>query len=642
VGTQSHEAPSKRDGAENRPRTNTEGDTLMRVVRPPWACHARVLSVALAGALLLAGCGSSSPFTPGTPVVTMGNPGTTSDFAAYIITIDGFSLNQSNGVVVTPLVTPETVDLSNLTTLSELVEAPAVAAGTYTSASITLDYTTASIWLNVDGQPVPVTANDTSGVAFSTSTVTVNFDPNNPLVITNQQSIRLQITIDPAASNTVTTTSPYTATVQPFVVISPAPVDSTVMRARGLFVVSQPAQSNFIMNVRPFYDLVSALGAVQVNTNAQTYFNISGAIYLGAAGLNAMTTQQEAFPLAAIGTLDNLSGITPTFNASQVYMGVSLESPVAEYVSGVVAGRVGDALTVKGATFFSPLGTVGYYDSFPVAVGSATQVTQDGVAAPNLSIGSISIGQQIFVAGQQTTDSSGVITGLDASPGLLRLQQTPVWGTLNSATANSASLDVLTLGSYAPAGFNFTGTGSTPVDPATYQVNTGAIDEATVPAGTLLLANGVVAPFGTAPPAFNASSVTPGTATEQQLLVEWVNGGPYNPFSSVSSAGLVVDLANADLGPIHYIKTGPATLDLKSLPASPLITTTGANQSNLQLAIGNASLGIFLFNSYAGFETKLTSMINDTNRYYRLVAYGQYNSTTNTFVASRIDVAVYL
>ncbi len=616
----------------------------MRPVRPPRACHARLLSVALAGALLLAGCGSSSTFTPGTPVVTMSNPGTTSDFAAYFITIDGFSLTQSNGTVVSPLVSPETVNLVSLTTLSELVEAPAVAAGTYTSASITLDYTAASLWLNVGGHAVTVTPNDINGALYTSATVTVNFDPDNPLIITNQQSIRLQITIDPAASNTVSTTAPYTTTVQPFVVMSPAPVDSTVMRARGLFVVSQPSQSNFIMNVRPFFDLVSALGAVQVNTNAQTYFNISGAVYVGAAGLNAMTTQQENFPLAAIGTLDNLSGITPTFNASQVYMGVSLESPLAEYVSGVVAGRVGDALNVRGATFVSPYGTVGYYDSLPVTIGPDTLVNQDDVAAPNLSASSVSVGQQIFVAGQQVTDSSGLVTGLDATQGLLRLQPTPVWGTLNSATANSASLDVLTLGNYAPAGFTFAGTGSggTAVNPATYAVNTGSIDEATVPAGTLLLANGVVAPFGGAPPAFNASSVTAGTATEQQLLVEWIDGGPYNPFSSVSSDGLVVNLANTDLGPIHYIKTGPATLDLKSLPASPLITTTGANQSNLQLAIGSGSLGIFVFNSYAGFEKKLTSLINTTNRYYRLVAYGQYNSTTNTFVASRIDVAFYL
>ena len=52
-----------------------------------------------------------------------------------------------------------------------------------------------------------------------------------------------------------------------------------------------------------------------------------------------MNTQQVNVPVVAYGTLDNLSGITPYFNATQVYVGTSQESPLAEYLSGVVTAR---------------------------------------------------------------------------------------------------------------------------------------------------------------------------------------------------------------------------------------------------------------------------------------------------------------
>src|SRR5207237_735797 len=83
----------------------------------------------------------------------------------------------------------------------------------------------------------------------------------------------------------------------------------------------------------------------------------------------------------------------------------------------------------------------------------------------------------------------------------------------------------------------------------------------------------------------------------QRLVVEWINGaGATAPFTSASSSGLVVNLSNAALGTIHEIRTGPAgpantgpgVQDLTLLPASPLITTVGADQSKLQLAIGSA------------------------------------------------------
>jgi hypothetical protein len=600
-----------------------------------------------AAAALLAACHSSTTVPPGTPVVTMGDLTNSGDFMSYIVNIDAIELMRSDGTIVTPLVTPQTVDLARLNSITELVEAPAVPEGTYTAGLITLDWTVTNLlWLNVNGQTQSASPANTSGTGMTTVGVTVTFDPAHPLVVTHNQSVRLHIAVDLTASNELTTpTAPAVVTVQPFVTMSAAPVDATVMRLRGVFVTTTDVSSGFYMNTRPFYSMVSALGAVVVHTNAQTYFNINGSVLTGAAGLSVLATQQQDMPLVVYGTLADLSGVTPTFNATEVYFGQVQESQLAYYLTGTVTARSGDTITLRAADLLTPLGATVYIDSVPVTLGSGTAVFEDGIATPSLTMANVSVGQQITVAGQPALDSTGtVLVSLDATAGLVRLRPTTLWSTLNA----DATQDLLSLGRFAPAAITFTGTGTSgPATPSAYVVDTSAVPPGpATTTGELLQVQGSVTPFGTAPPDFTARSMTPGPATLQTLVVNWTNGGSAHPFTSNSSAGLVVNLADADLGATHEIRTGPAILDLKSLPATPLITTTGADQSNLQLAIGSTTLtsGISVFNSASGFASAVNSdFAAGTNKISRLVAYGQCNNPTtcDTFVAARISVALH-
>ena len=620
----------------------------MTVVRTRRSRSARALTALAWGfSALLASCGGRSTTTLGTPVITLSD--TSGDFASYRVVLDSITLTSTAGTVVSasPQMPPESVDLAALTDLAELLAVQAAPSGTYKSATLTLDYSSASIWINVNGQAISATAVDSTGKALSIVTLTITFDPNHPLVITSGESTRLAIEIDLAASNSINaSTTPATVTVRPFSVITPAAADATPIRARGRLVTVESGASDYVMNVRPLTDLASALGAVTVSTNAQTYFNINGVAYTGAAGLAAMVSLPENAPCAAYGTLGDLSGITPGFHATAVYAGTSLESPLFDHIRGVVSARSGNTLTVHGATSVTRLGFVTFLNNATVTLGSGTLVSEDGVTASGLTPLSVSVGQQLDVSGQSAFDASGNLT-MDATAGQVRLASTRIWGMLNSATAGSASLDVLSLGNFAPAGFNFagTGTGGQSANPSAYALNTGSFDASATAAGTLLQVDGFVNAFGSAPPDFTATAITPGTATEQRLVVEWVNGGASAPFLSDGPAGLVVDLNNAALGTIHEIRTGPVALNLKdpkSFAASPLITTVGADQSKLQLAIGSAALstGVSVFNSISGFASALSSTFNGSTKIYRLVAVGQYNSGTNTFVASRISVAL--
>ncbi|HEY1875080.1 MAG TPA: hypothetical protein VGG67_11810 [Steroidobacteraceae bacterium] len=628
----------------------------MTVVPPPRTRSARVLPAAIcAAAALLGACHTSTNPPPGTPVVTMSDLTNSGDFMSYIVTIDAIELTRNDGSIVTPFVTPATVDLAGLNSMTELVEAPAVPEGTYTSGLIALDWTrgtgtTQPVWLNLNGQTLTASPESMSGTGMGTASVIVTFDPSHPLVITQNHSVRLQVNFDLTASNDITTpTAPAVVQVQPFATMSAAPVDATVMRLRGLFVTTIDVTSGFYLNSRPFYTLVSALGSVIVHTNAQTYFNINGTVYTGDAGLAAIATQQQDTPLAVYGTLGDLSGVTPTFNATEVYFEVAQESQLAYYLTGTVTARSGNEITLRAADYLSPLGTTPtgipvpfYLDSATVTLGSGTVVTEDGIATPGLTTANVSVGQQITVAGQPAFDSTGLLTHLDATTGILRLHPTTLWGTLNA----DATLDLLSLGRFAPSVMTFTGTGTSgPATPTAYVVDTSAVPPGpATTSGELLQVQGSVTPFGSAPPDFTARAATPGPSTLQTLVVNWTNGGSPHPFASITAAGLVVNLADADLGKTHEIRTGPASLDLKSLPTSPLITTTGADQSNLQLAIGSTTLtsGISVFNSAQAFASAVDSDFKaGTNKIFRLVAYGQYDSANNTFVAARINVALH-
>jgi hypothetical protein len=605
-----------------------------RMRRLLWASCA----LALAVPALLASCSGNENITYGTGVVTMSDlSGNFTGFSSYVINVDSITLTRNDGLIIEPLAEPETVDLVKLHDRSEFVEAPAIPVGTYTSITVTLDYSAPFITVDESGVVTTASPVDPAGLAMTASTITVTFDPNNPLVITGGVCQRIAIDLNLAASNTINYgASPLTVTVQPFISATVEPADGTVVRAGGIFVVAQPSSSSYIVNMRPFADLVSALGALTVNVTGTTYFNINGTVYTGAAGLTAMGKLEVSTPVSTYGTLGDFSTITPTFNATAVYAGTAVESPLADFLTGTVTAVSGDAVSLHGATYVTRVGSAGYLADVPVTVSSATLVTEDGVATSGLTPQAISVGQVINVGGQGVADANGNLT-MDATQGAIRLQPTPVWATLNSAAPGSMSLDVLSLGGFEPAAFTFTGTGTSAANDAVaadYLVNTGTLDESATPAGTLIETLGVVTPFGSAPPDFTAASVTLGSATPQTLVVEWVKGGAASPFTTATSAGLVVNLANANLSTTNrYITTGPQRVDITTLAASPTIVF--ASGAPLTLAVGN-DVGVAVFNSAASFATELATTLNGVNLAYRLVCVGQYSSATNTFTATQV------
>ena len=208
--------------------------------------------VALLGAcafgLIAAGCHHNNLDSGfGVAWTTLTTTDDAGQFTSYLVTVDSVVLVGKLNGAIEAIGVPETVDFTKLTNLSELWSTASLPVDTYTSAIITLDYTSAQISVLVNGAPVKVNIVDPSGAVPTTIAVTVSLDPNNPLVLqptfTTSNALRLAFNFDMTASNKVDlTTSPPTLTVKPFMSAATTAADSKLIRVRGPLVNSSVNQ----------------------------------------------------------------------------------------------------------------------------------------------------------------------------------------------------------------------------------------------------------------------------------------------------------------------------------------------------------------------------------------------------------------
>jgi hypothetical protein len=616
----------------------------------------RGLSAVLA-VLFITSCGNNL-FIVGTPIITL--TAERGHFTSYIVTIDEIEMTRKDGTVIELPTVSERVDLANLPNFVQLLELPALGIGTYVSATFFIDYSTPYITIDANGQTL-LASNliDSSTGAFPTvDTVTVNFDPNNPLVINSQQSAPVNFDIDLEASNTIngTDATSATVTVHPVFTVTAKPVYQQPVFSRGLFVFADTKSGQFVMNTRPLHDVLNnPFGALTVIPNAQTYWDINGVPMVGAAGFNALAALQSQTASLQIGVVStpgqNMFGsmdtIQPSMTAAQIYVGSSLESTIQDHITGIVASRQGNIIQVLGAALVDRLGLYGFTETVPVTIASTTLASVDGVGSTNLN--AVSVGQFIDVSGQDTVSSDGLNnpTSLDASFGEIRMQPTTLWGVLNSATATTADVSLSPVGlvqNYEPNPLiNFGGTGSSAdATAANYTIATPTDESATAP-GTLLNIVGLTNTFGQGPPYFTASTITPATSLPQQLILEYGGGGSTIAVEAIVDNTLYINLQDPDLS-VAVLNQGPSSTPVQNLPKPnpgliAIVPATGANQSQFLFTIGNTLNGVDVLTDPTALAARIptfTALAPIT----KIVADGTYDGAGN-FTATDIKIVGY-
>ncbi len=376
------------------------------------------------------------------------------DFTSYIVVVDSLQLTGKTYGLINAITVPETVDFTKLTNLSELWSSAGLPVDTYTSATITLDYTNAQISVMVNGAPVQATIVDPTGAAVTTVALQVNFDPNNPLTFqytyASTNALRVAINYDLAASNRVDlTTSPPTVVVKPYFTVATTASDSKLIRVRGPLVNSSVDVGTYSTYVRPFFDEVNALGTLSVFNNANTVFTLNGLTYVGKPGLQALSLTSAGSTMTAAyctfqPTPTTVSTITAgIFNTTYVIAGSTLEDFYTDGLEGDVIARNGNVLTLRGATLFANSAQIVQYEDADslVTLAPATLVTADGTSTlPNLNYNSMSVGQHITARGLYSLGANNVVlldsTGNSSTnTGSVRLESTEMFGPLVSSAA---------------------------------------------------------------------------------------------------------------------------------------------------------------------------------------------------------------
>jgi len=559
------------------------------------------------------------------------------DYTSYVVNIDSVTLTRDDGQVFTAIATPETVDLAQLSNVSELWGSATIPDGTYVAATIVLDYTAAAITVMVNGAPQLALVEDFNGEPLTTtSSVTVTFDPSNRLVITptyaSTSAMRLAIDFNLAASGYADlSTNPAVVYVRPWVTVGVQPADTKLIRIRGPMINSSTDVDTYTVYERPFYDEVNNLGTVSIFNSASTIFTLNGTTYTGLSGLDALSKLSAGTTMTAAYTTfeptfnPNYNSMQGRFNSVYVVAGSTLEDYYTEGLGGTVVARNGDTLTLRGSTLFLNTADTFAFETVDtnVILGSGTIVTADGNSTmPGLNSNSIAVGQQIEARGCYEIPASGIIT-LDSTgstnsnnscdainTGSIRLLQTELWGTLVGSTTDSLTLNLQTINNYPSYGFLFAGNGTTTPIASSFVVNTGTL---ALPAGTVpgdpIWIEGAATAFGSAPPDFTAFAVN-GEASVQapfqapatlpilltqlpvpaSLRVLWgTSAGTTSPFVALTNSGFSIDLGSTNFAS-GVIRIGPESIDLKSLPASPQIVPTTLVATNTfapQYAVGN-------------------------------------------------------
>jgi hypothetical protein len=264
----------------------------------------------------------------------------------------------------------------------------------------------------------------------------------------------------------------------------------------------------------------------------------------------------------------------------------------------------------------------------------------------------------------------------------VRLLPTQLFGTLNGATAGALTLDLTTIDDLPVDLFDFTGNGATTPIATAFNVSTPGQNFSSTPTGTPLWIDGAATAFGTAPPDFTAYYNLQNAPTPSQVVspvnleadvpaslqVLWSGTatapGTTTPFTQLTAQGIQI---NSSIATSAFIQVGPERIPLSSLTTA--LTVVPNNVANC-VVVTNLPAGqgqqpcrplysygpvtipattttsayneILENNSFATFATNLNAQISATTPVIQFAANGYYNSSTQTFTATNIDVVLVL
>lgn len=571
----------------------------------------KVLVGLLAPLLVLGGCGGGGS-SPADGEVVVGLTDAPGDFVTYTVGVTSLTLTLANGAVVETLPLSSQVDFAQYTDMTEFLTAATVPSGLYTKATLKLDYSNASIWVEDHaGNAVEATAVvDMEGNPITELEVSVHLEGHQALPIAPGIPAYLTLDFDLNATNQVEfgPGGEVTVTVEPVLLADVELENPKIHRVRGPLKSVNEAEGSYQVILRPFYHTLNGdhdrFGTLTVTTTSETVFEIDGEVYQGSSGLSALAAKPTFTATVASGELKRHPR---RFEATEVYAGSSVPGGDADVVKGNVLSRVGDVVVVKGATLIRADGSIVFNDTVTVSLSAQTIVRKQLSMDPH-TIADISVGQRITVFGNLT---STLLTDLqlDASNGYVRMQLTTVSGSVVDTSADPLQpfeVDLQAIDGRRVGLFDFAGTGIDLIndaDPDHYEIDTGALDVSEIAVQAPLKVRGFVTAFGQAPKDFVAQTVIDLAAIPAVMAVNW-NPATSAAVSAISTTHIELDMSG--VGKFHHVARRGVVVDLTTALEAPELIAQ-ADESGLFLIHQHGT--VQLFTHFSQFATELEARL---------------------------------
>ena len=561
------------------------------------------------------------------------------DFLSYKVNVTGLTLTRADGTVVNVLPTTTTVDFAQYSDLSEFLTLASMPAGTYTSGTITLDYTNADIQVTgATGNAVQVTPVDANGKPITTLALSINLDNQAALVLVPGVPRLFQVDFDLAASNSVNLTND-TVTVQPFLVASVDPNLSNQVQVRGPLATVDAAAGDFTLGLHPFAAVTGNYGNLRVFTDTSTVFDINQTTYSSSMGLAALAAAGATTAVIAKGSFDFSNH---EFIVTEVDAGSSVPGGTLDAADGVVLSRSGNSVVLRSATLYRAGQTAIFRDSVAVTLGTSTKVHEAGSPNGSFDISDISVGQRLLVFGTLTNTNPASLA-LDASSGFARLQYTKFDGSVSttpvaSGMGGAMSVDVKFIEGRPVSMFNFAGTSTnsgTDANPSSYQVSLPSVLSG-ISVTDPVRVWGFVTPFGSAPPDFTGTTVADYVDANGLIAMAWASPGSTNVFMSMSStSGVVVNLGSAPTPLVSELVQGGVPTQLSTLPnGAPTVQATLGVFAIAQ----NGTVQVHI--TFAGFLSDLTARLSGGAKIRGFFARGGFDGSNDTMTAKQIAMVI--
>ena len=594
----------------------------------------RFFFIALLAAFMLVGCGGGGQPDGGSGGsnqtkgdVIIGLTDAAGDFATYTVDVLSLTLTRQDGAIVETLPLKARVDFAQYVEVTEFLTAASVPIGTYTHATLTLDYRNADIQYDNGTSLVTVSPRDKDGNILTTLEINVELPNVNRIVVWPGIPAHVTLDFDLKASNTVDAVA-ETVTVSPLLLAEVNPKDPKIHRVRGPLQDVNLDNNSFRVIIRPFGLLNGDFGRLTVLTDNNTEFEINGQTFMGNDGLLELNT----FPFAtAIVVRGDLITGTRQFMATEVYAGSSVAFGDKDVVYGSVVARNGDVITVRGASLIRADGTLIFRDNVNVTIGDNTILTRQlsGGIIPNKD--DISVGQQVTVLGTLGADINSPT--MDATEGLLRMCLSSLAATVNSINGNQLNVNIQYINGRHINLYNFSGTGGANPDsnPVAYRVHTGSLDLSGLNNGSAVRVRGFAVPFGQAvSDDFTAQTVINLDNVPSTLLTNWFPAS-VNPFTTTTDTALVLNMNGT--GVLHHIFQYGIVTDLKTL-GSP--TTLTENGRGLYAVFQNGR--VVLYTEFGKFVAALNNKLGTLESMDFIASRGRWDLPSTTLTTNVIAV----